>query len=388
ALRETTKTPSAALLFLTRIPTLPANSALLRAFWWSLFEAFEGHTTLGAVARQYRFCTLTALERNWYARNSIGLRAWVLAAEIALVLTQTMLALGLINAEKSFYLYSPLSLLGSIAGGIMFGLGIALVGTCGFGALVRIGGGSLQSLVVTVTIGLVALSTQRGLLGIAREQFIEPMAIDLSSSGNQSLPALLSNLSGIPIYWPTVAACALVLLVWIFKEHQFRTSRAGIISGSLIGICVALGWLCTSQLGDYLYRPVQVESASFVLPPGQLVQVFTLGNSEIADYGVGLIVGVILGSLIVALRQHDARWEACDDARELRRHLGGAFLMGSGGVLAAGCTIGQGVSALSVLAISAPVVFLSMLLGARIGLSWLLEGSPFGWLRGLGKTND
>lgn len=342
-------------------------------------------TVLGFVARLYRFCTLTALERYWYASDSHGLRSWVLAAAVALALTQLMLMLELINVDESFYLYPRFSLLGSIVGGVMFGIGMALVGTCGFGALVRIGGGSLQSLVVTVTIGLTALSTQRGFFGIAREQFIEPMAIDLSDIGTQSLPALLTQLFGIPLYWPTVVACVLLLLWWVFKEQQFRTSRDGIISGSLIGACVALGWLCTSQLGNFLYRPVQLESASFVLPPGQMVQAFALGNSEIADYGVGLIVGVILGSLFVALKQRDARWEACDDARELRRHLGGAVLMGSGGVLAAGCTIGQGVSALSVLAISAPVVFLSMLLGARIGLSWLLEGSTFGWLRGLAR---
>ena len=55
--------------------------------------------------------------------------------------------------------------------------------------------------------------------------------------------------------------------------------------------------------------------------------------------------------------------------------MAGGFLMGTGGVFAMGCTIGQGVTAVSTLAISAPVVMASIALGARMGLAWLLEGS-------------
>ena len=335
---------------------------------------------LGAVARHYRFCTLTALERHWYADDSIGLRSWVLAATVAIIATQGAIFLNIIELDDSFYLVPRLSLLGSIGGGILFGIGMALVGTCGFGALVRIGGGSLQSLVVVVGVGLAALSTQRGLLSIARESLIEPLAFDISAYGSLSIPTILSTATGWPLYWPTVIACTAVLLLWVFKDNRFRASSAGIISGSLIGLCVAFGWLASYLLSQYLYDPVQLESASFVLPPGQLVQSIISGTAPIPDYGVGMVIGVVIGALVTALWHGDIRWEACDDARELRRHLGGALLMGIGGVLAAGCTIGQGVSAASVLAVSAPIVFLSIGLGARIGLCWLLEGSPFSFL--------
>jgi hypothetical protein len=93
------------------------------------------------------------------------------------------------------------------------------------------------------------------------------------------------------------------------------------------------------------------------------------------------VVGVFLGAAAAAFLADDIRWEACDDARELGRHLLGAFLMGTGGIFAMGCTIGQGVSAFSLLSISAPIVVLSIALGARIGLSILVEGSAFGFLR-------
>lgn len=335
---------------------------------------------LGAVARYYRFCTLSALERHWYAQDSVGLRSWVFAATVALASTQLLILFDVIRVQDSFYLTARFSIAGSVIGGILFGVGMALVGTCGFGALVRVGGGSLQSLVVIISIGLAALSAQRGVLGIARERFVEPLAIQFSSISSQSLPTMLSEWLNLPLYWPVVLLCIGLLIFWLFKDNNFRRSRSGMASGLLIGSCITLGWFITYRFGQYLYQPVQLESASFVLPQGQLVQAMISTASPIPDYGVGLIPGVVIGALLVALMQRDIRWEACDDARELRRHLGGAVLMGIGGVLAAGCTIGQGVSAFSLLTVSAPVVFLSMCLGARIGLSWLLEGAPFGWL--------
>jgi len=336
---------------------------------------------LGGVARHFRFCTLSALERHWYAADSRGLRTWVLAAAVAIVATQALVVANLVDVDRSFYLLPRLGLAGAIVGGVLFGIGMALVGTCGFGALVRLGGGSLRSLIVVAVIGLTAVSTQLGPLGVVRERFFEPLSVDLAPAMSQSIPSLVEAFSGLPIGWPAAFLCLTALLYWVFRDSAFRHDRTAIASGSVIGLCIAFGWLATSQLGRYLFDPVQIESASFVLPPGQLIQQLTYVNGGSADYGVGLLVGVVVGAAVVARIGDDVSWEACDDASELRRHLLGAVLMGMGGVLAAGCTIGQGVSAVSLLAVSAPIVLASMALGARIGLSWLLEGSPVSFLR-------
>lgn len=344
---------------------------------WSVpFAGLLAGTVLGAVARHHRFCTLSALERYWYAGESRGVRTWVLAAAVALLATEALTLVDLVDTERSFYLSPRLSLVGSIVGGTLFGIGMALVGTCGFGALVRLGGGSLRSLIVVVTIGLAALSTQRGPLGLLRERVIEPLALDLGAETGLSIPAYVASLANLPLDGPLTLLCLAALFAWVFRDPEYRCDGRAIASGSAIGLCVAFGWLATSHLGRTLFEPVQIESASFVLPPGQLVQSVILVGSPASDYGVGLVIGVVLGAALIARLSDDVRWEACDDARELGRHLGGAFLMGVGGVLAAGCTIGQGVSAMSLLAPSAPIVFASMMLGARIGLSWLLEGFP------------
>ena len=338
---------------------------------------------MGVVARHNHFCTLSSLERYWYSNDDQGLRTWMLAAAVALTLTQLLAAIGLIDIKQSFYLLPRVSLVGSVIGGLLFGLGMALVGTCGFGALIRLGGGSLRSLIVVCTMGLAALSTQSGPLGLLRQSFIEPYALNLAPAYDQSIPSLISAATGLSIELPITLICIVLLFIWVFRSAKFRSNANSIAVGTIIGMCVAFGWFATHWLGEQLFQPVQLESASFVLPPGQLISSLTMLTAALPDYGVGLVVGVVIGSALAARWDNDVRWEACDDARELSRHLIGACLMGVGGVLAAGCTIGQGISAVSVLAVSAPIVMACIYLGAKIGLTWLLEGSllPFTGMR-------
>ena len=336
---------------------------------------------MGFTARRFNFCTLSSLERHWYASDSNGLRTWVLAIVTALLATQLLLLAGLINLDSSFYLRTRLNLPGAIGGGILFGIGMALTGTCGFGALVRLGSGSLRSLVVVVAIGLAALTTQRGLLGHIRQTYIEPLSLDLSWAGSQSLSDIISSIVGFNVHVPVVVLVVAGLLYWIFSDADFRRAKAHVLAGSVIGLCVAAGWFITYAMQQRVFEVVTLEAGSFVLPPGTLIMHLLAVTSSIPDYTVGLILGVVVGAAISANQTRDVRWEACDDAREFGRHLGGAFLMGVGGVLAAGCTIGQGVSAASTLAISAPIVFFSIMLGARVGLSWLVEGSGIAFIR-------
>jgi len=330
---------------------------------------------LGAAARWNHFCTLSALERYWYAGDDNGLRMWVLAIAVAMASTQALIAFDIISLASVFYLQPRLSLLGTIGGGIAFGLGMALVGTCGFGALVRLGGGSIRSLIIIVAIGLSALVAQRGVIGRLRGAVVEPHALDLSVFGSASIMDIVATITGLPIQALVAAIITLALLYWVLKESAFRHNRHAIIGSTIVGLCVTAGWVVTALHQNVSFEVVQLESASFVLPPGEVIFSLIAVTGEVPDYGIGLVLGVILGACVVAFFRGDMRWEACDDARELNRHLLGAFLMGTGGVFAGGCTIGQGVSASSTLAISAPIVFCSILIGARIGLRYLMEGS-------------
>lgn len=332
---------------------------------------------MGFIARRHHFCTMAALERHWYASDSNGLRAWALAIVVAIVLTQCLTAAGLFDPSESFYLSPSFGWTGAIAGGLAFGFGMALVGTCGFGALVRLGGGSLRSLVVMLVLGLSALAAQRGLIGYGRVAVVDDLAFDVRQLGanDQSLGSILSSLAGMDLRLPTVIAVVAVLMLWVFRSAEFRKDRGKMIAGVVIGLAVAGGWAITSYVAGHSFELVQIESASFVVPPGDFLLHLITFTGTLPDYGVGLVAGVIVGAAVAAWHRREIRWEACDDARELSRHLMGAFLMGTGGVFSLGCTIGQGVSAASLLSISAPIVLVSIAIGARLGLAYLLEGS-------------
>lgn len=330
---------------------------------------------IGAAARYDRFCTLAAFERFWYANDSSGLRTWMLAATVAIIATQALSLSGLVDLRQSFYLDPAFGWTGAIIGGVAFGFGMALVGTCGFGALVRLGGGSLRSLVVLLVLGLSALAAQRGLIAQGRVVVVDNLAADLSFAGDQSLGSLATALLGFDASLLTAVVVVALLLAWVFSAPGYRRRFSNILTATIIGCTIAFGWLATSWAAQHAFEPVQIEAGSFVVPVGDTIIQFVAFTGVLPDYGVGLVIGVALGAALVAWRRHDVRWEACDDARELGRHIVGAFLMGTGGVFAMGCTIGQGVTAASALAVSAPLVMLSIALGARLGLSYLLEGS-------------
>jgi uncharacterized membrane protein YedE/YeeE len=319
---------------------------------------------------------MSALERHWHAGDSSGVRTWVLAAAVALVATQALQFAGLADTDDSFYLSSNFAWTGAIMGGLAFGFGMALVGTCGFGALVRLGGGSLRSLIVLTVLGLSALSAQRGLVAQGRVGIVDRLAVDLSFAGDQSLGSIVSALTGLDMHLAVAAMVAIGMLAWIFSEREYRRRPGLIAAGSTIGLMVAFGWFATTMAARHSFDATQIESASFAAPVADSILHLVAFTGALPDYGVGLVAGVVIGAALCAWRRRDVRWEACDDARELGRHLAGGVLMGIGGVFAMGCTIGQGVSAVSVLAISAPLAMLSIVIGARLGLAYLLEGSP------------
>ncbi|MCC0016800.1 MAG: YeeE/YedE family protein [Rhodobiaceae bacterium] len=330
---------------------------------------------LGYTARANRFCTMAALERLWYAGDATGLRTWVLAGAVAMAATQGLILAGVIDISTSFYMVNRFMLSGAVLGGLMFGFGMALVGMCGFSAVVRLGGGNLRALVVLMVLGLAALSAQRGLLGQVRILLVDNLAIDLAPVHDQSIGSLLSFALGRDVTALTMLVLVGGALAWVFSDAGYRAKASQIVAGIVIGLVIPFGWLSTTWAAANAFTLVQLEAGSFVVPVGDTIMHFSTYTATIPDYGVGLVLGTLFGGALAAWRRSEVRWEACDDGRELGRHLFGAALMGIGGVFAMGCTVGQGLTGVSTMALTAPVVLVSIALGARLGLAHLVEGS-------------
>lgn len=329
---------------------------------------------LGVAGRAGRFCTLAMLEDAFFASNTRRLKSFALAAAVALLLTQLMAVLGLVDLSSSIYLTSSIGLGGAIIGGFAFGIGMALVGTCGFGTLVRIGGGDLRAIVVYLVLGISALAAMRGLTGFMRITLIEPLSLPLPQDATQSLDSLLAPLLGNHARAIVLSCVSLGLLTWSFADGKLVRSPRLLVAGLAAGLAVAFGWFATGWLGHDDFDPDRVASLTFVAPLGNSILYIATFSGSRADFGIGSVAGVVLGSLIAALFSRGFRWEACDDARELKRHMLGALLMGTGGIMSMGCTIGQGLSAFSTLAVSAPVTLLAIACGARLGLEYTMTG--------------
>lgn len=333
---------------------------------------------VGAVAREARFCTFGAIEDWVLAEDSKRLRSWGLAIAVAMLLVQLLDAAGLARIGESFYLAADFGWAGALLGGLLFGFGMAMVGTCGYGTLIRLGGGDLRAIVVFLVLGLTAYMTARGLTGVFRESFIEPLSWNLDELGGQGLSHLLAAALGIE---RASASLVLGLLLpaamfwWCFRHAGFRRAYRDIAAGVLIGITVAAGFALTGILGDDPFDPQRVQSLSYVLPPGETIVYLLTFSGATVTFSVGLVTGTIAGAFLAAAAKGELRLEAFDDAREMRRHLLGAFLMGFGGVTALGCTVGQGISGMATLSMSAPIALGGIFLGAAFGLHYLVSGS-------------
>jgi uncharacterized membrane protein YedE/YeeE len=334
----------------------------------------------GFAVQRARLCTFGAVEDALVGGNWRRMKAFGLALGIAILGTQALVLAGF-DPTTSTYIPNRFALAGAFFGAILFGLGMALVGTCAFGSLVRLGTGDLRALITLMVFGAVGYAALRGVLAGLRIDAIERLALPMPGGVPGSLPAIVETGTGWNLTLPLTFAIVAFLLIAVARDERLRHSPRLLAAALVLGLGVVIGWAATGLLADPFADQIRVQSLTFVAPVARALYGLAANDGSLLDFGVMSIFGVALGAAASALRAREFRWEAFDDQREMRRHLLGAALMGLGGVLAGGCTIGQGLTAGSLLAISWPVTVGGMILGARIGIAVLVEGSVIDWLR-------
>jgi hypothetical protein len=340
----------------------------------------------GAVAQRTNFCTMGSISDLVLMGDGRRFRAWVLAIAVAIIGTHGLHFNGAIDINKSIYLTSNLGWLGAIVGGAMFGFGMTLAGGCGSKTLVRLGAGNLKSLVVTIVLAIVAYMTLRGLLALVRVQIESAANIDLKTRGldNQNIGEMAGALLGLPASTARTAAAVIVaaaLLVFCFKDAAFRRSATNVAAGLVIGLTVLAGWVVTGILGANEFDPVPLASITFVAPVAESLQYLMTFTGATINFGIAVVGGVIAGSFLMAAATGTFRIESFADRSDMVRHLSGGALMGAGGVLALGCTIGQGITGMSTLALGSVLAWLSIIAGGYLGVKYLEEGSFSGAVR-------
>ena len=343
---------------------------------------------LGFVAARTNFCTMGAISDVVNMEHWGRVRMWLLAIAVAMAGTNLLYYFDLIDLTKSVYQRPVLPWLSMLLGGTLFGIGMTIAGGCANKNLLRLGGGSVRSLVVLVFLAISAYMTLKGLFGQWRSSYLDPVAIDLSGLGmqGQSLADVLARLTGMPAKSALLAATgvvAIALLIFVFKDKRFRASGEQIVGGAILGLLVTAGWYLSGHIGfaenpdtlEMTYFGTNsrtMESLSFVAPTAYSLELLMLWTDKSlhVTFGIATIVGVILGSLIHAVTSRQFHWEGFASLEDLRNHLMGGILMGFGGVLAMGCTIGQGLTGASTLALGSFISVAGIVAGAVATMKW------------------
>jgi uncharacterized membrane protein YedE/YeeE len=355
-----------------------------------LWSTFALTVVFGFVVQRTNFCTMGAVADIANFGDWTRMRQWLLAIGVAIIASSAMAATGLIDPAKSIYTAPRFTFLGYVLGGLLFGFGMVLAGGCGSKTLVRVGGGSLKSLVVFVVLGVTAFITLRGALGVFRVSVIEPVHAQFAAG--QDLPSLAAAASGTAkATWQWILGlviggglCAFALA----KRDFWRWEN--LLAGGVVGAIIAAVWYVSGNLGHLAEHPEtleetflatnsgRMESLSFVAPIAYVLDwlMFFSDKSKVLTLGTVAVFGVIVGAAASALATRSFRWEGFGNTEDTANHIVGAMLMGFGGVTAMGCTVGQGLSGVSVLALGSFIALAAIIGGALLALryqNWRIE---------------
>jgi len=357
-----------------------------------LWAAFGLAVAFGAIAQRTHFCTMGAVADIVNIGDWTRMRMWVMAIGVAMLGFNAMVAAGWVQAAHSIYAGPSLPWLSNIVGGLLFGMGMVLASGCGSKTLVRVGGGNLKSLVVLFVLAIAAYATMRGVVAVARVATLDAAAFALPAG--QDLPSLLAHASGASrqaLALGLGGGLGLLLLGWGLSRPEGRGAEV-LLGGLGIGAVIVGVWWVSGRLGFVTEHPVtleasflatnsrRMESLSFVAPVAYTLDWLILfsDTSRVLTLGIVSVLGVVLGSAVVALAGGSFRWEGFAGTEDTANHIVGALLMGVGGVTAMGCTIGQGLSGVSTLALGSFLALGGILTGGVIGVryqTWRVERS-------------
>ncbi|OGA07583.1 MAG: transporter [Betaproteobacteria bacterium RIFCSPHIGHO2_12_FULL_69_13] len=347
--------------------------------------AFALAFVFGAVANKTDFCTMGAVS-DWVNMGDLNrMRMWLLAIGVAVLGANALQLAGIVDLSKSIYPGPNFTWLSYLVGGFLFGVGMTLGSGCGSKTLIRLGGGNLKSLVVFIVMGIAAYMTLRGILGAFRVGVLEKAMVTLA--GGQDLPSLAAAATGAGKSMAIGVLAAIAgggLVAFAYASREFRSNFDYTLGGVVVGLVVVGGWYVSGRLG-YLAEDPQtlqeafvatntgrMESFTFVSPFAFSLEYLMLwtDKSKIVTYGIASVVGVIAGSAAYALASRKFRWEGFRDAEDTGMHIVGGLLMGFGGITALGCTIGQGITGFSTLALGSILTFVAIVAGAAATMKW------------------
>ena len=309
----------------------------------ALFLGLALGLAFGVLAEITRFCLRRAVVGVAPDRRAAA-GIWAIALAVALLGTQAAVAAGWIDFASHRFHAAPVPWLAAGLGGALFGVGMVLTRGCISRLTVLTGSGNLRALTVLVVFAVVAHATLKG--------FLAPLR---TAAGSVT--------ADIPPSFPLIGGGLLVAVALLIAATS--AARAlNLALAALIGLLVPLAWVGTGFVLFDEFDPIAMESLSTTSPLTETLFWLIAGTSVTAGFGTGLIGGILAGALASSLTARRFAWVSFETPRQTGRYLTGAALMGFGGVLAGGCTLGAGLSGVPTLSTAALIAFLSIIAGA------------------------
>lgn len=311
----------------------------------------------GVLAQRSAFCLRRGLVGSWQdCLPALGV--WLTGFAFAIIGTRLAVISGVISFADHRFLSPEVPVLAIVLGGALFGTGMVLAGGCGSRLTVLTGSGNLRSLLVMAVFAITAHAALKGSLAPVRELLI---SITIGFGETTGLTALPGQ-----ELWPFTLACAALIL-------SLRSGAAitHLAMAAVIGLLVAAGWVGTGFVFLDEFDPIPHQSLSYTGPMADGLFWIIASTAIPAGFGAGLVGGTLVGSAISAVAGGDFRWQSFEQPRQTGRYLAGGVMMGLGGVLAGGCTVGAGLSGVSTSSFAAILALSSIAVSIRAAGTWL-----------------
>lgn len=318
--------------------------------------------TFGVIAQKTQFCFNGAI-KDYILISSTKRGSSVITAMITAIIATHMLTLFYdIDLTETVWLREEINYFTIIIGGSLFGIGMMIADGCSSRHLVKFSQGDINSIVTLIFIAIFAYASTKGILNnLVYTLSTNEILLNLSSyivNGQVNIYIVLSFL----------------FLAWFYLTKSFKRISS-LKDGLLVGLLIAFGWYLTGVYGaetlELDTRYVPFTSITFVGPISKTLDFITHYKTSNLNFGISIILGVLIGAF--SMSRIDSKYNlGCSSnikVNKLKNSMIGGALMGVGGVLSIGCTVGQGLTGFSTLAFASIVAIFSIFVsGSLMGL--------------------
>lgn len=348
--------------------------------------AFSLSIFFGAIARKTLFCPLGGIADVMQNGNSGRFYMYIFAIGVAILGATLLEALGFLSFDstKPPYRMPQFRWAGYALGGFLFGVGMTMSRGCGMKNMLNLGSGDLRALIAVSGMAIAGYSLLY-IDGVMDTLFswVNALSPNLSDIGiaHQDLGSFAGHLLGGEVTTWRVSLGLLLALLFIaaaFRSRYFRARTANIIGGLLVGmVIIAAYYLSGGPLGeaagevsDFMDEPqygLGMQSYTFIRPMGDTLQVLSSPFLYLITLGLVMFLGVGIGSLLYSVFSGSFKFQGIQIANSPRYFIGG-ILVGTGGILGMGCTLGQGLAGTSTLALGSFIDLIALMIGAYVGI--------------------